>query len=135
MISERDVNRACHLVARFVWEQYWNEEVPNKFHVHHIDGNWANNEISNLTACSIKRHRQIHRWRNNKNYVFTLKNPRALVESADWHKEQTSKRWRKEIVIQPNGWLYLYLLVNDREINASSVCEDEKELHPVWRRN
>src|SRR5699024_5430833 len=48
---------------RYVWEKY-NGNVPKGFHIHHIDGNFSNNDISNLECKERSTHlsdHQIHK--------------------------------------------------------------------------
>ena len=45
------IHRAC-------WESYY--RLPEGFHVHHIDGDRFNNNISNLAALAPGIHRQVH---------------------------------------------------------------------------
>ena len=47
--------------ARTVWEEYWREEVPKGYVVHHVDRNVANNDICNLALLTFKYHMQVHR--------------------------------------------------------------------------
>lgn len=44
---------------RVVWA-YHNGEIPDGYHIHHVDRNTANNDISNLQCLPAAEHRQIH---------------------------------------------------------------------------
>lgn len=48
---------------RDVWE-FHNGKIPNGFHVHHIDGNSHNNDISNLEILSTNDHSKVHNFKN-----------------------------------------------------------------------
>ena len=47
------------LLHRKVWESFFGE-IPNGFVVHHIDGNKANNDITNLQLMSRTEHSRLH---------------------------------------------------------------------------
>ena len=44
---------------RAVWE-YFEGEIPKGYVIHHIDGNPANNNITNLQILTVAEHRKIH---------------------------------------------------------------------------
>ena len=43
----------------YIWEKY-NGEVPEGYHVHHVDGDKSNNDISNLTLMNQSEHMRYH---------------------------------------------------------------------------
>ena len=46
------------------YRKIWSDEhgeIPKGYHIHHIDGNCHNNDISNLMACSREEHARLHR--------------------------------------------------------------------------
>jgi hypothetical protein len=45
---------------RKIWEDHY-EKIPKGHHIHHIDGNPYNNDISNLQCLSAEEHSKIHR--------------------------------------------------------------------------
>lgn len=45
---------------RTIWENHWGQKIPAGHHIHHIDGNKLNNDISNLLCVSILEHAMIH---------------------------------------------------------------------------
>ena len=47
------------LQHRKVWRKY-RGEIPNGYHLHHINGNKKDNRIENLQLVTSKQHRQIH---------------------------------------------------------------------------
>lgn len=56
-------------VHRLVMEEYLGRKLRKDEHVHHIDGNVANNLISNLEVVTNSSHRKLHaktQLRNNK---------------------------------------------------------------------
>lgn len=49
--------------ARWIWTKH-NGEIPNKYEIHHIDGNKLNDDIGNLICVSSKDHGKLHRELN-----------------------------------------------------------------------
>lgn len=47
-------------IYRKIWEQYNNACILPGMHIHHVDGNRNNNELSNLKLCSPEEHYWIH---------------------------------------------------------------------------
>lgn len=45
---------------RKIWEQFNNKQIPNGYHIHHLDGNKENNDPSNLVCLSPEEHWDIH---------------------------------------------------------------------------
>jgi hypothetical protein len=46
--------------AREAWEEFWRQEIPPGYYVHHIDRDVTNNEISNLLLVTASTHQLIH---------------------------------------------------------------------------
>ena len=60
---------------RKIWE-YHNGKIPvdengRSFEIHHLGGNRENNDLSNLHACSIQEHYDIHLMQ--KDFLRVLK--------------------------------------------------------------
>ena len=47
-------------IYRRIYEEHHGVKLPKGMHVHHIDGNRANNHIDNLLACTPQEHARIH---------------------------------------------------------------------------
>lgn len=87
---------------RFVWE-YYNGSIPEGYDVHHVDGNRANNDISNLQLLKSSDHKRLHgekltdeqrEWyRQNLNNV-------ARPKAIEWHKSERGSEWHKEHIKQ-----------------------------------
>ena len=45
---------------RNVWVSHYGKDIPDGFHIHHIDGDHNNNSIENLLACSPEDHANLH---------------------------------------------------------------------------
>lgn len=86
------------LMHRYVWE-YYNCPIPKGYHIHHKDGNKANNDISNLELLKGTEHWKLHgklltdeerEWRR-QNVVTN-----AVPKAVEWHKSEEGKLWHKE---------------------------------------
>lgn len=80
---------------RAVWE-YFNGEIPNGFHIHHIDGNRANNRPENLRLMQGNDHCKIHaeeesRIENGKRAIRF-----AIAKAPEWHKSQNGQKWHSK---------------------------------------
>ena len=85
------------LMHRYVWEHY-NCPIPKGYHIHHKDGNKANNDISNLELLKGTEHYTLHgklltdeerEWRR-QNVVNN-----AVPKAKEWHKSEEGKEWHK----------------------------------------
>jgi len=43
-----------------IWEKFHNVKLPDNMEIHHIDGNFNNNNPSNLLAVTLEEHLDIH---------------------------------------------------------------------------
>lgn len=82
---------------RYVWE-YFNGTIPEGYHVHHIDGNKENNDISNLAMMSRHEHEQLHgatmseerrQWCRD-NLART-----ARPKASEWHGSAAGREWHR----------------------------------------
>lgn len=79
---------------RYVWEKY-NGKIPNGCHIHHYDGNTANNDISNLTLISSHVHQSMHmhyRRDESSQRMNEIVRPAAI----EWHQSEAGSEWHKE---------------------------------------
>lgn len=71
-------------------------DIPFGFHIHHVDGNTANNEISNLRCVSPREHIASH-WSKERS-DFAKKNIKNVIKKAsEWSRTKEGKRRRNEI--------------------------------------
>lgn len=102
---------------RQIYENFHNVKIPKGYHIHHIDGNRNNNDISNLEMLSpdehAKKHGYISNWimaqdRASKMAIEKLKTPemrekmRQSMLNSESHKlgiqkRSTNKEWRKKV--------------------------------------
>lgn len=48
----------------YMWEDVYGKERPKGMHIHHIDGNVDNNELSNLQMLTNSEHMKLH-WKTD----------------------------------------------------------------------
>jgi len=85
---------------QYVWE---NErgKVPKGFHVHHIDHDKRNNDISNLIAIPGKNHLSDHEQERLKdedfrNFRIKTMNEKARPKAIEWHKSKEGREWHSK---------------------------------------
>ena len=94
----RYFGRAGHRLHRDVWE-FHHGPVPEGMHIHHIDGNTANNDISNLACVSLKDHWDEHR----EELSVRAKHPKQIAhlerireKASEWHRSEAGRAWHRE---------------------------------------
>ena len=82
---------------RFVWMHH-NGSIPDGFHVHHKDGNKANNSIENLELLDASAHSK-HHGKDNP-WVGSERNKRQIKEAGEfakqWHASEEGRKWHSE---------------------------------------
>ena len=82
---------------RDVWS-FYNGEIPKGHHIHHIDGDVTNNDISNLELMEasahlrmegIKRHKENPEW--SKEF-----HAKGIEMAKEWHKSPEGREWHKQ---------------------------------------
>lgn len=84
---------------RAVWT-YYNGEIPKGYHIHHVDGDIDNNDISNLVCLSSKEHLSLHGKKNLRNEEYKEKIKKVLdsgrEKAKEWHKSEEGIKWHRE---------------------------------------
>lgn len=83
---------------RYIWECEVGV-IPKGYHVHHIDHNKWNNNISNLELINKSRHASHHGSINAKdNYDKMIKNLNEVArpKASEWHGSVDGIEWHKE---------------------------------------
>lgn len=98
---QRYFNRAGGngLLHRDVWE-FYNGPIPDGYHIHHLDGDVTNNDISNLVCISAAEHFRLHQddRRRHGNSEGNLRHLAEIREKArDWHKSEEGRKWHAEV--------------------------------------
>lgn len=79
---------------RAVWEFHNKRSVPKGWHVHHIDGNTHNNDISNLECLSADEHNRIPKNIDREAVRRHLASIRPLA--TKWHRSKDGREWHKK---------------------------------------
>ena len=80
---------------RMVWE-YHNGEIPKGYHVHHIDENRHNNDISNLTLMLGAQHLSEHMNDEKRKEVARESIKHAIAVAPEWHRSEEGKKWHSK---------------------------------------
>ena len=90
-----------------VWEFYNQRDVPDGYHVHHIDFNRDNNDISNLVVLPAKEHLSLHGKRNFSRPEYAQKIYATLDTIRDstkeWHGSAEGKEWHRQHTLESLG--------------------------------
>ena len=81
-------NRAEH---RYVMEQHLGRRLETHEHVHHIDGNTRNNEISNLEILNHNEHNRLHMTRMRRDGTITPEHFKGLRNNPYGRKGKPKK--------------------------------------------
>lgn len=90
--------RAGHRLHRDVWE-FHNGPIPEGMHIHHIDGDTSNNDISNLECITRNAHWDEHRaqlaeFGRSEKQIQHLDSIRG--KAAEWHRSEEGRAWHRE---------------------------------------
>jgi hypothetical protein len=93
----RYFTRHIYKMHRDVWE-FYNGKIPKGYHIHHIDGNPSNNDISNLQLMQGKDHLRMEgKKRHKENPEWSKKFHQKGIELAkEWHKSKEGIEWHIE---------------------------------------
>ena len=81
----------------YVWE-FYNGPVPEGYHVHHIDEDKSNNDISNLKIMPGSDHVSMHgkeMAENNYDKMIDNLNANARPKANEWHRSESGREWHK----------------------------------------
>ena len=92
--------RAGHRLHRDVWIHH-NGPIPEGMHIHHIDGDTGNNDISNLACITRAEHFAEHREDLSKRsstpgHLAHLE--RIRPSAAEWHRSPEGIEWHRQHV-------------------------------------
>ena len=82
---------------RYLYEKEYGE-IPEGYEVHHIDHNTLNNNLSNLIALPMDKHKEIHKKEMTDEQLEALRNNldiNARPKAIEWHKSEIGKEWHK----------------------------------------
>ena len=76
---------------RMVWECAYGN-IPDKWHIHHRDGNRSNNQLENLEMVRQADHLSYHaKQRERSGYP-----PLAQIKAKKWHASEAGRKWHSE---------------------------------------
>lgn len=88
--------RTRERMHRAVWRYHYGE-IPKGFHIHHIDGDKSNNDISNLALLSPLAHAKLHGANQSPETLERKRencdNIRHLTKA--WHGSEAGAEWHK----------------------------------------
>lgn len=113
------LNSTLHIrMHQYVWVCE-KGDIPKGYHIHHIDGDRGNNDISNLQLLTSGEHISQH-WKNKskeeiQKYRDNL-DKNARPKAIEWHKSEEGREWHRE---------HMEKLRAEGRINAekSMVCQ------------
>lgn len=82
----------------YVW-RINNGDIPEGFHVHHIDGDKSNNDVRNLRLIDGKKHVQYHARKyaaQNHDKIRQNLLENAAPKAAAWHGSEAGRLWHSE---------------------------------------
>lgn len=94
----RYFSRSGARLHRDVWIHH-NGPIPEGMHIHHIDGDTSNNDISNLACVSRAEHWAEHRASHsaaNKSEKQLAHLGRIRGKASEWHRSEEGKAWHRE---------------------------------------
>jgi hypothetical protein len=81
---------------RWVWEKNFGpipkDENGVSYQIHHIDGNRANNDLSNLMCISLEEHIEIHKKQKDWASVAFLEQMKGRKATGWKHSDETKKK-------------------------------------------
>ena len=92
----RSIKNGMVALHRDIWE-YHNGPIPPDYHVHHIDGNPLNNDISNLACLSAADHVAQHPWTEERKIEQAKHLGRIRHLTKAWHRSPDGLAKHREI--------------------------------------
>jgi hypothetical protein len=82
---------------RDVWS-FYNGEIPKGHHIHHIDGDVTNNDISNLQLMEASAHLSMEAKKRHKENPEWSKqfHAKGIEMAKEWHKSAEGREWHKQ---------------------------------------
>jgi hypothetical protein len=108
-LSNRKVNGTRIRLHRYVWIKF-NGGIPKDYHIHHIDHNKDNNDISNLILISKQEH-SIHHGKNNVEKMRIMAEENRHL-TKEWHGSLEGKEWHKQHYENVKDKMHIRLIKN-----------------------
>lgn len=85
-----------------VWEAVYGSR-PEGCHIHHRDGNSANNALHNLACLPIAEHLS-ETWHRTKHLRTNNFSPLARERSLAWHSTEAGQLWHRQHALKHRNW-------------------------------
>lgn len=95
--SERYFARGGAKLHRAVWASAFGD-IPRGCHIHHRDGNAANNAIDNLECLPASEHLRLPTGRAGSI------SDKARAAAAEWHRSEEGRLWHKRHAERTKSW-------------------------------
>ena len=100
--SENYYARGGIKLHRAVWSAAFGD-IPKGCHIHHRDGNQANNAIDNLECLDGREHLS-KEWQLRKSGLAEHFSENARARAAEWHRSDAGRLWHKRHAERSKGW-------------------------------
>ncbi len=112
----------CSNLHRDLWQEA-SGPIPEGWHVHHIDGDTFNNNLSNLFAMDGSEHISMHTRELIQAGALKPPSRAALERAAEWHRSDAGREWHR--AHGKNSWA-------NREWHARNCDECGQEYHTPY---
>ncbi len=89
--------RRIHL-HQYIWKKA-HGDIPDGYHIHHIDGDAFNNDLSNLQAIDPVEHLKLHGRNLSEERRDAMRrnlDEKARPKAIEWHGSEQGKEWHKK---------------------------------------
>jgi hypothetical protein len=117
--GERYFSKGSTRLHTEVWK-YYKGDIPKGYHVHHVDGNTSNNDISNLNLILASLHLRYEgkkRFKNNPEWAKDF-HAKGIEKAKEWHASEEGREWHRKHSIK--GWIN-----RDYRTLVCEICEKE----------
>lgn len=80
---------------RYVWEKEVGA-IPHGFHVHHLNGNKADNRLKNLALMNGRGHLRMHMQEQERKEKARESVKKARLAAPAWHHSEAGKEWHSQ---------------------------------------
>jgi Tfp pilus assembly protein PilV len=97
-VEPKDMGLGRMLLHRAVWEFHNGPINDPKMHVHHLDGDRSNNQITNLQLMNGHDHQSSHMTPARR--AWARENVKhAIAAAPEWHHSEEGKAWHSQQMI------------------------------------
>lgn len=100
--SDRYFSKGGSRLHRDAWRAAFGP-IPDGCHIHHRDGNPANNRLSNLECIDAKEHLRIERNGATAHGRREF-SANAREGAAAWHRSEAGREWHRRQAVRAQGW-------------------------------